>query len=192
MQYCSFCQKAPATITIMDLAAGNVTREQHLCAPCAENQGIVQSKSQVKMSPEILEELLSTMHGKSSSPEPRRKLATDCPGCSMSLQQFKSGGRLGCPRCYEAFREELIPLLQRVHEAASHRGRLPTGGHEGGLPDHQPLDADEPADEATQQQRQLLADLRRRLDEAIRNERYEEAASLRDELQRAENREVGS
>ena len=48
-----------------------------------------------------------------------------CPGCGMTTQQFKNTGRLGCPRCYENFRGDLVPLLQRVHEASQHKGRLP-------------------------------------------------------------------
>jgi protein arginine kinase activator len=43
----------------------------------------------------------------------------------MKLADFRGKGRLGCPRCYDTFRQELMPLLQRIHEAQSHRGRLP-------------------------------------------------------------------
>ena len=30
-----------------------------------------------------------------------------CPVCKTSLKEFKSSGRLGCPNCYEMFREEI-------------------------------------------------------------------------------------
>jgi protein arginine kinase activator len=92
----------------------------------------------------------------------------------MTIDEFRQKGRLGCPRCYEAFRHELMPLLQRIHEAQSHTGRLPATMAEV---------APAPDDRA-------LSDLRRRLEDAVRGERYEEAARLRDELRRAERGEA--
>lgn len=165
MQYCSACQKNPATIVLMDLDGGSVSSQQHLCSPCAEKLGVVQPKTPVKMSPELLEDLLGAATGK-----PRAQKAVGCPGCGLSLQQFKNTGRLGCPRCYETFRADLVPLLQRVHESSQHRGRLPGAVQ-------QPVARTPQLD---------LVDLRKRLDDAVRGERYEEAARLRDELRRAE------
>ena len=45
--------------------------------------------------------------------------------CSRVFERDRSAW-LGCPRCYEAFRGELMPLLQRIHEAQAHTGRLPS------------------------------------------------------------------
>ena len=70
-----------------------------------------------------------------------------------------------------------MPLLQRIHEAQSHTGRLPTTLSE--LPE----EPDRPQDDE-------LSELRTRLEAAVRGERYEEAAQLRDELRRAERGEV--
>lgn len=165
MQFCCACHKAPATIVIMDLNGGSVTDQQHLCQPCAEKLGAVAPKTQLKMSPELLEDLLGAQQPKTA----RGRKDAACPGCGVTLMSFKQTGRLGCPRCYETFRAELVPLLQRVHESASHRGRLP------GV-------AAVTAAAVTDS----LSDLRRRLEDAVRGERYEEAARLRDELRRAE------
>ena len=62
MEYCSACLKSPATIMIMDLSAGSVVDQQHLCGPCAEDKGIV-NKSPIKVPPEMFEALLNTMQG---------------------------------------------------------------------------------------------------------------------------------
>lgn len=177
MTFCTACQKAPATIQIMDLAGGSITGQQQLCAACAENIGIVHKPT--KISPEILEDLLSGLKGTSPKGEKllreagRRRDAVVCPGCGLTPQDFKVKGRLGCPRCYETFRGELVPLLQRVHEAAAHRGRLP--GRTTAVPT---VDPDN------------LAELRRKLEDAVRKERYEEAAALRDNLRKLERGET--
>ncbi|MBM4062465.1 MAG: excinuclease ABC subunit B [Planctomycetes bacterium] len=169
MQYCTACQKAIATIVIMDLSGGAVTGSQHLCPACAEQLGVAQPKVP-KFSAEILEDLLGSLKGARGG---GRRPTEACPGCGLTPADFRAKGRLGCPRCYETFRGDLLPLLRRIHEAESHRGRLPGR-----------LCAEPPPPDGSG-----LADLRRRLEEAVRGERYEEAARLRDELRSAERGE---
>lgn len=175
MQLCSACQKNPSTIVLMDLDGGSVSSQQHLCSPCAEKLGVVQPKAPLKMSADLLEDLLGSVQQKAS----QKRREAGCPGCGMTTQQFKNTGRLGCPRCYETFRGDLVPLLQRVHESSQHKGRLP--GVTQAAPPMAPL--------ATAPQEDLVA-LRKKLDDAVRGERYEEAASLRDALRRAEQSET--
>jgi protein arginine kinase activator len=165
MHYCTACQKALATVVIMDLAEGAVTGQQHVCQACADQLGVGVPKPP-KFAPELIEDLLAGIQqGRRPS-----KSATACPGCKMTPAEFRSKGRLGCPRCYEAFRGELLPLLQRIHESQTHRGRLP------GVLATEPAPPDE----------RQLTDVRKRLEEAVRGERYEEAASLRDALRKLE------
>jgi|688.fasta_scaffold317230_2 protein arginine kinase activator len=165
MEYCTACQKAIATVVVMDLTEGAVTGSQHLCQACAEQLGVGSPKAP-KLSPEILEDLLGSMQPARKGPRP----TAGCPGCGMSVADFRSKGRLGCPRCYDAFRAELLPLLQRIHEAQAHTGRLPA------VVGSAPQAPDE----------RSLTDVRRRLEDAVRGERYEEAARLRDELRKLE------
>lgn len=175
MQYCTACQKAIATIVVMDLTEGAVSGSQHVCAECAEQLGVTPPK-QPKFSTEMLEDLLGGLQptsGPEAAPQPALSLEC-CPGCGLSRDDFRQKGRLGCPRCYEAFRGELMPLLQRIHESQSHTGRLPS------TTVTDAPDASPPRDEAG------LSDLRKRLEDAVRGERYEEAAQLRDDLRRAE------
>ena len=82
----------------------------------------------------------------------------------MSVAEFRNKGRLGCAECYEVFRGPIAELLERVHGAIEHIGRVP------GLSD----------DDLARMQR--LSELRRELDAAVREEAYESAASLRDAL----------
>lgn len=164
MQYCTACHKAPATVLAMDVSDLTVTSSQHLCQSCADQLGVGTPKAQ-KFPAELLEDLLGTKTARKSG-----KASEACPGCGLSPAEFRAKGRLGCPRCYEAFRNELMPLLLRIHEASAHTGRLP------GVDAGPPPGPDE----------RSLTDVRRRLEDAVRGERYEEAARLRDELRRLE------
>lgn len=174
-QYCTACQKAIATIVVMDLTEGAVSGSQHVCAECAEQLGLTPPK-QPKFPAEMLEDLLSGFQPTSAPdahPAPTPSLEC-CPGCGLSRDDFRQKGRLGCPRCYESFRGELMPLLQRIHEAQSHTGRLPSTAVAG-----------DPTSAAARDDAGL-SELRQRLEDAVRGERYEEAAQLRDDLRRAE------
>ena len=158
MQYCTACQKAIATIVVMDLSEGSVTGSQHIC------------EFHMLVADSMLEDLLGNI-----KPERRETTRTECcPGCGLAPSDFRSKGRLGCPRCYDTFRHELMPLLQRIHESQAHTGRLPSTMAE--APDY----AETPD----------LTELRQKLEDAVRGERYEEAAQLRDDLRRAERGEV--
>ena len=79
---------------------------------------------------------------------------------------------MGCARCYDIFKAALIPLLERVHDATSHRGRFPGR-----------------STTAAEPQVQVLSELRNRLDAAVRAEDYEQAAQLRDEIRGHEGEE---
>ncbi|MFN3241592.1 MAG: UvrB/UvrC motif-containing protein [Planctomycetota bacterium] len=173
MQYCTACQKAIATIVVMDLTEGSVSGSQHVCAACAEQLGVTPPK-QPKFSSEMLEDLLGGLKEPGETERRSAPRVECCPGCGMAPGDFRQKGRLGCPRCYEAFRHELMPLLQRIHEAQSHTGRLPSTMADA------PIEHDAPD----------LSQLRKKLEDAVRGERYEEAAQLRDELRRAERGEV--
>ena len=48
-----------------------------------------------------------------------------CPDCGMRLVDLRKSGRVGCPRCYEVFRKQILPLLKRVHGATDHDGARP-------------------------------------------------------------------
>ena len=90
-----------------------------------------------------------------------------CTQCGFTLAEFLARGLLGCPACYdqlgEALRAELLqrhPLLYRRPFPPEANGSILDGG-------------DGAAD---------VAMLRERMGDALRLERYEEAAALRKRL----------
>ena len=58
--------------------------------------------------------------------DPEARTAADdaapCPHCGHTWVRFQQSSRLGCARCYTAFRARLVPLL-----AGFHRHALPPG-----------------------------------------------------------------
>src|SRR5262249_31302095 len=90
-----------------------------------------------------------------------------CPVCGIKYMEFRAEGRLGCPHDYEVFRAGLGPLLQRIHRAERHKGKVPRRRPPAGAV-------------------QSEVELRRRLRAAVEAESYEEAARLRDLLRHRE------
>ena len=93
-----------------------------------------------------------------------------CSACGLSYEEFKERYRLGCAQCFDAFREQLQPLLRKVQGAEAHTGKHPTGVAERS-------DEDRAA--------WALEVLTRRLQAAVEREEFEEAARLRDQIELA-------
>ncbi|MEE9126145.1 MAG: hypothetical protein V3U11_03310, partial [Planctomycetota bacterium] len=100
MEYCNACKKALATIHILDLQDGEVVKQQSLCGRCAESHGAVHSKTTtMKITTQALEELIGSL--KTEGPGGETDIANGCPACGMTVGEFRTRGRLGCPRCYD-------------------------------------------------------------------------------------------
>jgi protein arginine kinase activator len=92
-----------------------------------------------------------------------------CDTCGLKFVEFRNTGRLGCPHDYDSFKPELIPLLESIHGEPKHEGKSPR---------RQPRAKDEQKE---------LVHLRRKLQDAIGGEKYEEAARLRDRIRQLED-----
>lgn len=156
---CQSCQARAATVHYTEISDNKESREIHLCEECYAKQKPGST------------DLLGLVSGALAAPAPAAEEATGqaCAQCGLTYAAFRNRGRLGCPACYDAFRASLEGLLERIHGAVQHRGKSPFEG----------------AREDRSRERQVVA-LRRRLQDAIREENFELAARLRDELRRAE------
>ena len=168
MPICQICQKNAATVHVTELqpdaappadsASPYSHVVKHVCEPCAARSNIPYAGVLVETKGLAMLAML-----KASALKVREESQKACPECGMTLAEFRSKGRLGCPKDYEVFADHLRPLLLRVHNATRHTGSTPE-------PD--------PKDHLTQ--------LRAQLEEAIRAEAYENAAKLRDEIEELE------
>ena len=168
---CDRCKENEATVHIQEVTGtSEPTRNtHHLCAQCAATQGLVSLHGSGINLAEMINNLAPGMlpvapdGTADADPEPH----LTCPNCGLTSGQFRSGGRLGCEQCYEAFADLLAPLLEQVHEGMKHVGTAP------GAP---PPPPDRLASNIS------LPALQQELDHAIVSEAYERAAKLRDEI----------
>lgn len=166
---CQACKERAATIHLTEVNNGQ-RAETHLCQQCAQQQGL-SIKSQIPLN-ELLNTLLSSQAEKTSG-EGETALAAGsehaCPVCGMTLQRFAKDPLLGCEHDYTEFQPELMPLIERSQNGKNHHcGKVPSRT-------------------SKQDRNQIeLAKLRRQLEQAIKDEDYEHAAKLRDQIQALE------
>lgn len=59
--------------------------------------------------------------------QPKKDDEKKCPVCGRTLTDYSRTGLVGCASCYEAFREELMPAIRRIHGKTVHKGKHPLG-----------------------------------------------------------------
>lgn len=166
MKMCDNCKEREAAIHLQQVK-GNTVKSLHLYQQCAAEQGIETGTGSVKFP---LSDFLASM-GKGPTLRGAAEAADrKCDSCGATLKDFQETGRLGCPKCYDAFETQLRDLLRRLHGSSLHVGEAYSCAEAGG------------ADE----KRAQIADLRNRLRQAIETENFELAAELRDRLRTLE------
>ena len=155
---CEECKMNEASYTISVMVCGEITT-RHLCGDCMAKMNMDIASGNIKS---LLSTILSAITG-DTAPGSAEKEVT-CPRCGMTLSEFTRTGHLGCPKCYEAFREQLQPMLLQIHGRVQHAGR-------------QPLSTAE-----EQRKRSVTEQLQRQMEQAVALEDFETAAKLRDQI----------
>lgn len=155
---CEECKVNEASFSI-SVVVGDEVKTRHLCGECMSRMNMDLQSGNIKG---LLSSILSAITGKDTPAEKTPDVV--CPRCRTTLSQFTKSGRLGCPACYDAFHEQLQPMLLQIHGRVQHAGR-------------EPLNTSE-----AQIQRSRQAEITRRMEQAVAQEDFETAAMLRDQL----------
>jgi len=157
---CEKCKKNTATIFYQQIINGE-KREYHICEECAANmQNGVSFDTIFKGFLDSFISMGTTGYTKHN--------AFFCPTCKLSFEDFRQTGKVGCADCYNAFKEQLIPVLKNIQGSVRHSGKLPKKAG---------------AELSTKRE---LENLKSRLKKAVEKEEYEEAAKLRDKIRNLE------
>ncbi|OWK35986.1 UvrB/UvrC motif-containing protein [Fimbriiglobus ruber] len=159
------CQRCPkqATLHITEVLTGDQFEELHLCEDCAKKY--LYEPTQVAKKPGKAGAGGVVATEPEAGDEPGGK---QCEVCGIKFVEFRNTGRLGCPHDYDAFREELLPLLESIHGDTKHQGKIPQRA---------------PRANAAHGE---LSKLRKKLQQAVQDEAYEEAAKVRDRIRELE------
>ena len=150
---CDVCNEE-ATVFLTQIINGQMTTV-NLCEACSKAKGVTD---------ELGFGLAEAFIGSGTTTSLPRAEAVACPACGFTSAQLKKIGRMGCPQCYDAFQEGLEQLLASMHKGTRHVGKIPA----------RPL--------ADSRRKATLEELKHALQCAIDEERYEEAARIKAEI----------
>lgn len=110
MQLCQHCKKRPATINFVESLNGD-TVELHLCEACYQYKYGEFEQSAANA-------MFNGLFGYD-----RPVAQKTCKVCGLRLSDYEKTGLLGCPSCYDVFKEELMPSIARIQGKIQHVGR---------------------------------------------------------------------
>lgn len=160
---CTHCKKEQATFFYTQNINGSETSVA-LCDKCAKKAGVNLHTSS------MLSPLFSSFFDIPESGQTLRDHAKKCGLCALTFDDILSLGKVGCPECYNTFREELKNTIRSIHGTAKHSGLSPSNENTA---------ATAPKKETSKEDQ-----LRAELETAIKNENYEEAVKLRDQIKK--------
>lgn len=159
---CENCKKNNATTYFKRNINGNI-QEVYLCSECAAKLDLG------GMSSSLFDFFMPSQFRVRAEREQKK-----C-GCGTTFYNISKTGKVGCPDCYETFKNELAAILKKINGAKQHTGRCPERFKEGGSEKVCSVNSEATVENTEES-------LRKQLETAIKSENFEEAAKLRDQI----------
>ena len=165
---CQKCDKRVATVHLTTIINSNQVTV-HICEDCAGDLGElkvfkIDPKKGITVDTFSFSELLKGAAKQSEGKAEKDIPDKFCPVCEMNIKDFLKKGRLGCSSCYNAFSDELMPLIGRMQPDLEHQGKTPAAKF--------PMIKIE----------NKLTDMEIELKDALAGEDYEKAIVIRDNI----------
>ena len=165
MNNCDKCGK-PA-VYHSTLIVNGVSQTTNLCRDCAVKEGVFNTEPA-----SIFDDFFAPF----ADFLPFEKVENlVCPVCKTSLRDFKASLHVGCPNCYETFRNDLNAMIKRISRFENHKPESISNTTK------TVKDAD---NKPTKQSK--IDELRAEMKQAVAEERYEDAGKLKKKIQKLE------
>lgn len=143
----------PKCIFVTEVNKTSIT-ELHLCQECGskliENKDLPKIENPTKNFLELVKNFTKQILKQPTIPQ------NVCKLCNSTIEDIIKSSRLGCANCYEQFKNELIPTLEKAHGNIKHSGKVPKNNK---------------------------TYLENKLKELVKEEKYEEAAVIKKKLE---------
>ena len=178
---CENCGKNNANVKYTQIINGE-KKQMFLCEECSEKLGINNIHFNMPINfTSFLSDFFDDMSDFSFVPTlGGNQTELKCQKCGLRWDDFLHTGTFGCSNCYTDFEAGIDPILRSIQGATSHIGRLGTVKTGNSVKEN--------LDDKIQEKENIskLDKLKENLKQAIKEERYEDAAKLRDEIKKIE------
>lgn len=176
---CQNCGKNEVTFRYTQVING-VKKEMNLCDNCARELGLKDMNFSMPIS---FSNFLSDFFNDYSDnllPSFMGTQVKECNNCGTTFDEFLNTGEFGCSDCYDIFEDRISPILKNLQGANRHIGR--------GYREITPSTTNkEKVSKSVDKKESKLEKLQKDLQKAIKEEKYEEAAKIRDEIKAMES-----
>lgn len=176
---CENCKKREANVRYSENING-IRKELHLCEECSKKLGIT-DEINLKMPTfdfsNLFGSFIEDISTSSFMPLLNEVRQIKCDSCGSSFDDIIDTGKYGCANCYDTFEDRMDPILKKLQGANRHIGRV------GKISDNN-IKFDKKVENQSDDNK--IQKLEEELKQAIKEERYEDAAKIRDEIKRTE------
>lgn len=165
---CDNCGKNEATIKLTQVINGKKT-EMMICEECGKKMGITEINFEMPIDlSNFLGDFISKQENEEMMPFDIPNATLKCNKCNMTYEEFLNTGKFGCEECYNAFGYKVDSLLKRIQGTDKYIGRKANHNENNKIQENKNVSR--------------LEKLQQELKLAIKEERYEDAAKMRDEI----------
>lgn len=166
---CQHCNQNEATTHIKKNINGRVT-EMHLCSECAKKAGVMDELKMPRMSDFFGDSFLGNFLGAGAAALNGLAGVDRCQTCGSSFNDIVKSGHIGCSDCYDKFADKLEPSIRKIHGKTKHIGKF--------------ISYDEAFEARPEHTKAVseLDELKEQLKSAVKEQRFEDAAVIRDKI----------
>lgn len=157
---CHLCGD-PATVHLTQIINTKV-HKLDLCDSCAQEKGVTDSEG-FSLAEFLSKSLMNPLQDGGLDVD---DMELTCSECGLTVEMFKKYGRLGCAQCYEDLWPVIEPVLDGMHKGVQHQGKHPKATH------------------TRIDYKKRIIELDQMISLAVKEERYEDAAQYRDEIEK--------
>lgn len=178
---CQNCGENEANVSYTQIINGN-KKEMHLCEKCYHELGLKSLDFNMPLDfSSMFGEFLNEYNSEEFIPMIKAPKILKCDKCSMTYDEFLNTGKFGCDKCYEVFSKKINPLLKRIHGSDKYLGRKSKIKKS-----TEQVKIDKVVNKSDDTNK--IKELQQNLQKCIKDENYEEAAKIRDEIKKIEKK----
>ena len=173
---CDNCGKREATVKYSENINGR-RRELNLCHECSEKLGINKMSFNMPIGiSDFFGGFFEDLASDEFSPLLEQTKTLKCNNCGFTFDDIIRTGKFGCGECYDTFETRIAPLMREIQGSNKHEGRL-------GKSNNKNINTEVTEKiNKKKEENDEVQNLKEELKKAIKEERYEDAAKLRDEI----------
>lgn len=191
---CQNCGENEANVKYTQIVNGE-KKEMILCEDCARKMGIGNFKMNIPINfSNFLGDFFDDYKSEQLLPSFVKEKNNECNNCGELYKEFIKTGLLGCEECYDVFQNRLDPILKNLQGSVKHVGRRPLNIEEKienkEVNKNVKVESNKEEKQTKENKKENeLMKLQKDLNKAIEEERYEDAAVIRDEIKKLEKNE---